>query len=289
MAAFGMWLLPWTSSSHAAYSGVPLMWAMTTLSSCPCTGSALTSPFFGLESIPQRTVIVFTTNFPEKFPDRFLDRCERIAFASDARTLRQDAQALINSVWQKETQSMDDVPSVDDLPNVVDGGKSILSFRRVVAALGPLLRAKRSPMPDGRPTVAYAATPPVATPAPTLTATVALPAAPASAPAKPARTTRKRGPAPVPASPTLSIGTGRAVRDLDSIIEAAQAERERLEELTEVNAQRARELREDLEILGDRATAGRRAELKAVEAENARLLKAWMAEGAKLAAARPGK
>jgi hypothetical protein len=113
-----------------------------------------------LESIPDRTVLVFLTNHPEKLPPRFLDRLERLSFRSDGRTLKQDAQALVDSIWEKETGSAMDAPEVDDLPNAIDRD-GVISFRRCVEALGPILRdrARSKPMPPGRPTVAFAPAP----------------------------------------------------------------------------------------------------------------------------------
>jgi hypothetical protein len=90
-----------------------------------------------LEDLPPRSVIVFTTNHPEKFPDRFLDRCERVRCESDPELLAQDAQTLVNELWRAET-GRDDAPPWDRLPNVVEKGQ--LSFRRVVRALEPIVR-----------------------------------------------------------------------------------------------------------------------------------------------------
>jgi hypothetical protein len=117
-----------------------------------------------LENLPPKSVVVFTTNRPSHFPDRFLDRCERISFASDGRTLKQDAQSLINAVWRREVGT-GDPPSVDDLPNVVDA-RGILSFRRAVMALNPLIRAKRSALTDGPSTVAFTPRPALDRPEP---------------------------------------------------------------------------------------------------------------------------
>jgi DNA polymerase III delta prime subunit len=37
-----------------------------------------------LESLPPRTVIVFTTNYPEKLSQRLRDRCTRLVFEAQA-------------------------------------------------------------------------------------------------------------------------------------------------------------------------------------------------------------
>jgi replication-associated recombination protein RarA len=76
-----------------------------------------------------KTVIVFTTNNPEKFDDRFRDRCEVIEFESDAKTLHVDAEALLADLWWQE--GLQGVPPrLDTIRGlVVDGA---ISFRRLV-------------------------------------------------------------------------------------------------------------------------------------------------------------
>lgn len=102
-----------------------------------------------LEDLPPRSLIVFTTNRPEKFADRFLDRCERFQFESDAEMLGVDAQVLADSIWWRET-GREDAPEVSGLPGIRDDSGAI-SFRRVVRALEPLLRkARRNPQYPAR-------------------------------------------------------------------------------------------------------------------------------------------
>jgi hypothetical protein len=93
-----------------------------------------------LEDLPPRRVIVFTTNHPEKFHQRFLDRCERIRFESNPALLFQDAQALAGRIWRAEL-GRDDCPPVERLPNLIERGE--LSFRRVVRGLEPIIRHVR--------------------------------------------------------------------------------------------------------------------------------------------------
>lgn len=88
--------------------------------------------------------MAFTTNHADKFPARFLDRCERLEFESRADVMAPDVERLIASIWEKETGRMDP-PKLDDLPGVVDDDGTI-SIRRAVAALGPLGR-RRGPGP----------------------------------------------------------------------------------------------------------------------------------------------
>lgn len=96
-----------------------------------------------LEDLPPRSVVVFTTNRADKFPDRFLDRCERLAFRADAPMLLQDAQALVDDVWRREGRP-DSPPDVAGLEGIVDG-EGRLSFRRVLRALEPMLRRPVAP------------------------------------------------------------------------------------------------------------------------------------------------
>lgn len=92
-----------------------------------------------LENLPPKSVVIFTTNRPEAFPDRFRDRCEQIEFASAGDLLSQDAQTLINRIWLAET-GRTDAPSFTEIPGMVDRN-GCLSFRRCVAALDPMIRA----------------------------------------------------------------------------------------------------------------------------------------------------
>jgi replication-associated recombination protein RarA len=94
-----------------------------------------------LEDLPPRRVIIFTTNHPEKFQQRFLDRCQRLDFESDAKLHAQDAQTLIREVWTKEGGFERTCPKFADLKGVTDD-KGHLSYRRVIRALEPLLRAE---------------------------------------------------------------------------------------------------------------------------------------------------
>lgn len=94
-----------------------------------------------LETLPLRRVIIFTTNNPEKLEPRFHERAERIDFESSGLTLLHDAQLLANRVWQGEL-GRTDAPDVRQLKGLVDSDGR-LSFRRVIRALEPLIRAAR--------------------------------------------------------------------------------------------------------------------------------------------------
>lgn len=92
-----------------------------------------------LEDLPQRRVIVFTTNHPQKFPIPFIDRCEHITFDADATIHAQDAQTLINHVWMVEIGEIPSIPRLADLKGIEDANGQ-LSYRRVIRTLEPLVR-----------------------------------------------------------------------------------------------------------------------------------------------------
>jgi len=94
-----------------------------------------------LEDLPNRSIVVMTTNHPDKFDARFLDRCEVLTFASDCNLLLQDAQSLANRVWSGETGEPS-APDVATMVNLCQAGS--MSFRRVVNAVADLLRQRPS-------------------------------------------------------------------------------------------------------------------------------------------------
>jgi hypothetical protein len=95
-----------------------------------------------LESLPPRTVLVMTTNHPEKFDRRTRDRMVELPFVADSVS---GAQRLADAIWHAETGG-EDGPSVETLPGVFEAGK--VSFRRVVGALQALVRDGMRPLPS---------------------------------------------------------------------------------------------------------------------------------------------
>jgi len=94
-----------------------------------------------LESIPPRTVIVFTTNHPQKISQRFRDRCVLHLFDSDAELLRDSARLLLNRIWKAETGQRPDSKTIDSVIDAATVGNQI-SFRRAVQLLQPHLTGK---------------------------------------------------------------------------------------------------------------------------------------------------
>jgi ATPase family associated with various cellular activities (AAA) len=96
-----------------------------------------------LEQLAGKTVVIFTTNHPEKMSARILHRCEMMEFCGDAMALQLDAQGLVNDVWYAET-GRTDAPRVEALRGAMDDGE--LSFRAAVQALTPMIRKARARM-----------------------------------------------------------------------------------------------------------------------------------------------
>lgn len=95
----------------------------------------------GLEKLPPRTVIVFTTNEPERLSQRFRTRCEEIEFADDTQDLAPAVQGMLDNVWLAETGEPEcPVPADDWMPCV---GQWNVSFRYALKQLQKHLRRWR--------------------------------------------------------------------------------------------------------------------------------------------------
>lgn len=119
-------------------------WKVLVVNECDCiTDNAAMVWLDVLESLPPMTVIVFTTNAPDKIPRRLRDRCERFAFESGGLFMRPVAQDMVNRVWLAETGRAD-APDIDALGQVADE-KGDVSLRRVLQLLQPFARAGQAP------------------------------------------------------------------------------------------------------------------------------------------------
>lgn len=99
-----------------------------------------------LENLPQRRLVIFTTNHVDKFPQRFIDRCEVLTFESDAAMILQDVQAAIDDVWFRETgRPESSAPRVSDLPGLVVNGRT--SIRRGLRLVEPMIAAVKAGKP----------------------------------------------------------------------------------------------------------------------------------------------
>jgi len=96
-----------------------------------------------LENLPQRTVIVMTTNYPRKLSARLRDRCVRVGFESSYKRLAIPARDLLVAVWKAEMRRRPDPAVIDGIVRdaVLDGQ---VSLRRAVQLLGAaLIEGKR--------------------------------------------------------------------------------------------------------------------------------------------------
>ncbi len=93
-----------------------------------------------LERLPARTVVVFTTNSIGRMSQRFLDRCERVYFVSQAVALEPEARGFIERVWRRETgEEIDPAMAAWILEQSVVEGE--VSFRRILQNIKRALAA----------------------------------------------------------------------------------------------------------------------------------------------------
>ena len=102
-----------------------------------------------LESIPPRTVIVFTTNHPAKISQRFRDRCVSLHFDSDAGLLQNSVRLLLTRIWRAETHRSPDRTLIDSVITAATVAGQI-SFRRAVQLLQGHLTGKEKSNGNGR-------------------------------------------------------------------------------------------------------------------------------------------
>ena len=103
--------------------------------------SAETIYLDGLEHLPAMSVVIFTTNSPERLSKRLRDRCEVYAFESDPRRLAPALKQLGQRVWKGEVGK----GKPPDMPNLgmqtcddLYGGHA--SFRLALQQLGRVIR-----------------------------------------------------------------------------------------------------------------------------------------------------
>lgn len=144
----------------------------------------------GLDDLPPKTVVIFTTNYPEKLDERFLTRGKHLRFESRADVIMQDVQTLCDHIADREG-----IPRVDcrNLPNITDTSGAI-SFRRVADAMqSATLKHRVMTRLDSSPLATSPAPAPVVPP----------PVIPADVPPPP----------PVPTSPVAEVAAPRRKRN----------------------------------------------------------------------------
>ena len=95
------------------------------------------------DNIPDRTVVIFTTNKPEWFRARpaLARRVEFLSFEAPADVSIQDVEVLIRKVWADETGTAADAPTIEEIGDVIDESGQV-SFGRVVKGLQRIHRER---------------------------------------------------------------------------------------------------------------------------------------------------
>lgn len=88
------------------------------------------------ENLPDRCVLVFTTNDLDRFPPRFLSRCQTIDFAVAESAGKAAMEQLIARVWKAETGK-------DNPPSVAALGLQTTDFRQALNRLQPFINRAR--------------------------------------------------------------------------------------------------------------------------------------------------
>jgi hypothetical protein len=96
----------------------------------------------GLENLPSRTVVVFTTNDVSKLTSRFVGRCESIEFTGNPQRINGVFAKFVRTIWRKETgRSLAKIPEGLGVYDIAGG---TLSFRLALQQLAPYCRSGRS-------------------------------------------------------------------------------------------------------------------------------------------------
>lgn len=90
-----------------------------------------------LEQLPARSVIVFTTNYPEKLPQRIVNRCTAFAMNDSIAKLAPALREFACDIWEKETGSRNcPIADVAGHPQVGEWTPSFrLALRQLEVAL----------------------------------------------------------------------------------------------------------------------------------------------------------
>lgn len=96
----------------------------------------------GLEHLPGKSVVVFTTNDIERLSQRLVGRCELVAFAGEGAELSRGLGRLARRIWKTETQTaLRTLPANLGRYELAAGNYSI---RLALQQLAPLIRQARS-------------------------------------------------------------------------------------------------------------------------------------------------
>jgi len=103
-----------------------------------------------LEHLPSSTVVVFTTNMPEKLSKRFKDRCEVYGFECDRKKLQPAIKRLAQRIWSAEV-GKGKPPALDTLgmPTLLGPDSFHASFRLALQQLAKFIREAQQANGDG--------------------------------------------------------------------------------------------------------------------------------------------
>lgn len=98
-----------------------------------------------LEHLPNRTVVIFTTNRIERLPDRLTSRGEIVQFSGESAEFRRGLVELVKRVWKLETgKALHKVPVDLGRFDLASGTSSI---RLALQQIAPFIRAGK-PLPE---------------------------------------------------------------------------------------------------------------------------------------------
>ncbi len=99
----------------------------------------------GLERLPSKTLVIFTSNNTDNFSSRFFSRCEQVAFTGEPGKINGEFTKFVKQVWKAETgKSLRQIP---EGLGIFDMAGQTLSFRLALQQMAPYARSN-SKLPD---------------------------------------------------------------------------------------------------------------------------------------------
>jgi hypothetical protein len=97
----------------------------------------------GLENLPPKSVVVFTTNELRRMSERFVGRCEVIEFDGTSPMLRKGMESFVRRVWKAETgERLHKIPENLGRFELAD---ETYSIRLALQQIAPMIRAGKTP------------------------------------------------------------------------------------------------------------------------------------------------
>lgn len=93
-----------------------------------------------LESLPPKSIVVFTTNELRRMTRRLIGRCETVAFDGESKAFLDGMHSLVRRVWKNETgQALKSIPKNLGRYEMAAGASSI---RLALQQISPMIRLK---------------------------------------------------------------------------------------------------------------------------------------------------